>query len=161
MAGFQSPNYTQTPNDLFDNFISEMGEAELKVILAIIRGTFGYHRNEFVLSIRKIAKMTGLSINGVRAGAKAAEERGLIERVINKKRSTIWKVVVSPSDTTTNQSVEAELRARLVEIELKLKTLQQEFLDIKKRARETVSAARKRSDARELIELNKMLGIEQ
>jgi hypothetical protein len=58
---FKSPNYTQTPNDLIDVEMKKMGEAELKVVLAIVRQTIGYHR-------------------GVTHGAKLAEDHGYIRR---------------------------------------------------------------------------------
>lgn len=94
---FESPNHTQAPNDLFDSILKLIGEAELKVTLAVIRGTLGYHRNGFTCSIVKMAEMTGLSENGVIAGASAAEGRGTIERVIDGKKSTEWRVLFSTS----------------------------------------------------------------
>jgi len=94
---FESPNHTQAPNDLFDCLMKEMTESELKVTLAVIRGTLGYHRNGFDLSLAKMADMTGLSENGVMAGAKAAEQRGTIERVNNGRQTTNWRVLFSTS----------------------------------------------------------------
>jgi len=103
MTGFESPNYTQTPNDLFDSLMKGMSEAELKVTLAVIRGTFGYHRTAFKMSLAKLAKLTGLSENGAIAGAEAAEKRGTIKRIIEGKRSTIW---VAITETTSPSEVE-------------------------------------------------------
>src|SRR3990167_3655585 len=51
---FESPNHTQTPNDLFESLMQQMTEAELKVTLAVIRGTLGYHRDGFDCSLRKM-----------------------------------------------------------------------------------------------------------
>lgn len=103
---FESPNYTQAPNDLFDTHLRGLGEAELKVILVVIRHTFGYHREEFVLSSRKMADITGLSLHGVMDGAKAAEEHGFIERVTVGRKSTTWRACVSVAlgDTTLSRS---------------------------------------------------------
>ena len=69
--GFQSPNYTQTPNDLFDVLMAGMGDAELRVALAIVRQTIGYHREQVKFSIPKLMAMTGLSRNGVKDGAES------------------------------------------------------------------------------------------
>ena len=101
MNPFQSPNYTQTPNDLFDDLLPKMGLAEIKVILYIIRQTFGYHRDEIKISIRMIARATGLRPNSVIDGAREAEEHGLIERVQEGNKITTWRALVSvtPSDT--------------------------------------------------------------
>lgn len=99
MSGFQSPNYTQTPNELFDVLLPEMGKAELKVVLAIIRRTFGYHREEVKISIRDLARATGLRSNSVMVGAKLAEDHGLIERYQDGNTTTLWRSRVSVSET--------------------------------------------------------------
>lgn len=77
--GFQAPNYTQIPNDLFD-MIPEMGEALLRFLLAISRLTFGYHRDRARASLTKLEKMTGLSRPSVVKAAKQAEKLGLVEK---------------------------------------------------------------------------------
>lgn len=94
---FESPHYTQAPNDLFDCLMQDMTEVELKVTLAVIRGTLGYHRDGFDLSLKKMAQITGLSENGVMAGAEAAEKRGTIERINNGRQTTGWCVLFSDS----------------------------------------------------------------
>ncbi len=111
MSGFENPKYTQTPNDLFDKLMRNMDYAELKVVLAVIRHTFGYHRESFVLSVRKMAEITGLQQNSVMAGAEAAERHGLIERVTIGRKSTSWRAVVSASagDTDTASASEANV----------------------------------------------------
>jgi len=103
MSGFQSPNYTQTPNDLFDELLPDMGLAELKVIMCVVRHTFGYHRDEVKLSIRTIARFTGLTVNSVMEGARQAESHGLIERYIDGNKTTLWRAVVSVVPTKTRR----------------------------------------------------------
>lgn len=73
------PNYTQTPNAIYD-LMPEMKEAELRVTLAIVRETFGWHRETARLSITKLQKLTGLSRQGVINGTEAGIERGTILR---------------------------------------------------------------------------------
>jgi phage replication O-like protein O len=100
--GFQSPNYTQVPNDLFDILMQYMDGAELKVVLAIVRQTIGYHREATKFSIKKLSEMTGLCHNSVSAGADAAEKRGLIRRTNpDAQGSAEWEVVIfePPSKT--------------------------------------------------------------
>jgi hypothetical protein len=60
-----------------------------------------------------------------------------------------------------NSSKKAALQAQLREVELELKKLQEQFLEIKTRIKSSVSAARKRADARKISELRKQLGIEK
>jgi hypothetical protein len=68
MSGFTSPNHTQTPNDLFEVHLPEMGYAELKVVLVVVRHTFGYHRRGVRLSVSEMEAATGLSRKSVQDG---------------------------------------------------------------------------------------------
>ena len=104
MSGFTSPNYTQVPNDLFDALMSEMNGSELKVVLAIVRQTIGYHRERVVFSQSKIAKMTGLSYRVVIEAAEQAEKRGLIRR-LNKDNgsSAEWELIVTCEEKSQDE----------------------------------------------------------
>jgi phage replication O-like protein O len=96
--GFSSPNYTQIPNDLLDALMQGMGDAELRVVLAICRMTYGYHRTHAIIGISDLKKMTGLSYNGVVNGAKDAEKRGLIRRVNPTEQTKAeWEIIEAPS----------------------------------------------------------------
>lgn len=75
------PNYTQIPNELLEVDMLDMGLAELKVTLAILRATFGFHRAQAPLSYAKLMEITGLAREAVAAGVKAAVARGRIERI--------------------------------------------------------------------------------
>lgn len=95
MSGFASPNYTQVPNDYFD-LVMEMTEAETKVLTALVRATFGFHRDEIKLSVRALAKATKMSTSSVWIGAGKLEERGLIEKSVSEFDTvTTWRVVIS------------------------------------------------------------------
>lgn len=95
MTGFQAPNYTQVPNDYFD-LVMEMSEAETKILTALIRVTFGYHRDEIPMSVRELATHTKMSTSSVWIGAEKLEARGLIERSVSKNNTvTNWRVVIS------------------------------------------------------------------
>lgn len=52
--GFRSPNYTQVPDELFDVLLPELSGAELKVLLYIIRRTFGFKRDSDTISINQM-----------------------------------------------------------------------------------------------------------
>jgi phage replication O-like protein O len=88
---FAPPNYTQTPNDLFDHHMPDMSDAELRVVLAIVRLTFGYHKKRARASITKLQDITGLSRPAVIRGANKAVERGLLIK-IKTKRVNEWVV---------------------------------------------------------------------
>lgn len=108
MSGFQSPNYTQTPNDFFD-MLPDMEHSEANITLVMIRQTFGFHRDGFKMGINKLAKAAGLSRNAAKDGAESAERRGTFRRVNPASQGEAeWELVVDQPVTTpsTNDSLE-------------------------------------------------------
>ena len=93
--GFPRPNTTPTPDDLFDLFLPVLTHAELKVLLYIVRRTYGFKKSSDRISLKQICKGiitksgkrldsgTGLSRQGAITAVKSLEKRGLIvvERV--------------------------------------------------------------------------------
>jgi DNA-binding MarR family transcriptional regulator len=106
MQGFESPNHTQVPNDLFEKHLRNMKEAELKVILALMRQTLGYHREKVIFSITKICQMTGLSHNGVTSGARSAQKHGFVKRINNPedRTSAEWELVIRIKQSSPSPS---------------------------------------------------------
>lgn len=102
MSGFSAPNHTQTPNDLFDKYMMLMGESELKVTLAIIRKTLGFHKKSDPISLTQLQKATGLSRQGCIDGAEAAIKRGLVRRIgLGKRGVTVYEMVIGADQSTT------------------------------------------------------------
>ena len=58
---YEVPNHTQTPNVLFDEHMRKLSGAELKVVLAICRKTFGWHKVRDKISTAQLMELTGLS----------------------------------------------------------------------------------------------------
>jgi phage replication O-like protein O len=106
MTGFTSPNHTQTPNDLFDVHMMDMGECELKVALAIIRKTLGFHKKSDQISLTQLQKLTGLSRQGVIDGTEKAISRGIVEIVGTGKRGVLIYGLVINFDQSENQTDE-------------------------------------------------------
>jgi Bacteriophage replication protein O len=52
--GFRSPRYTQVPDELFDELIPHLSGAELKVLLYIIRRTFGFKKESDNISLNQL-----------------------------------------------------------------------------------------------------------
>ena len=96
-SGFISPRYTQVPDELFDDLMSHLSGAELKVLLYIIRRTFGFKKDVDNISLNQICKGiitrdgevldkgTGLSQQSVITALK-----GLVEKnaIVAKRRSS-------------------------------------------------------------------------
>jgi len=96
-SGFISPRYTQVPDELFDDLMSHLSGAELKVLLYIIRRTFGFKKDVDHISLNQISKGittrdgevldkgTGLSQQSVITALK-----GLLQKnaIVSKRRSS-------------------------------------------------------------------------
>jgi Bacteriophage replication protein O len=52
--GFQSPHYTMVPDELFDELLTTLSGAELKVLLYIIRRTFGFKQDADAISLAQM-----------------------------------------------------------------------------------------------------------
>ena len=77
---YKVPNHTQTPNELIDEHMRDMDMAELKVVLAICRKTFGWHKQYDRISLSQLEEITGMSRTSVIKGARQGIGRGVIER---------------------------------------------------------------------------------
>lgn len=112
---FQSPNYTQAPNDLFDDLLKQIDElSELKVTLAAIRQTFGYHRTQAEMSLSWFETVTGLARNSVRRGVEKSIERGTLAKVKEEtaRDGAIYEMVVEGQPLTPRGSAVAPLEGQ-------------------------------------------------
>ena len=88
--GFSRPNTTPTPDEVFDVFMTQLTHAELKVLLYIIRRTFGFKKDTDSISLNQISngittkdgreldRGAGLSKQGAITAVQNLEEKGLI-----------------------------------------------------------------------------------
>jgi hypothetical protein len=53
-GGFRSPNYTMVPDELFDELLPVLTGSELKVLLYIIRRTFGFKKDADAISLSQM-----------------------------------------------------------------------------------------------------------
>jgi phage replication O-like protein O len=122
-----APNYTQTPNDLFDHWLPHLNEGELKVLLVILRKTFGWHKNKDRISISQLAKITGLHEETVVRATRSLQSKGVISKEVVGpigKQETYYALIVSedsnnsyPSDETrtplgSNPPVQSEAQKK-------------------------------------------------
>ena len=103
----EKPNYTQTPNILFDEIMRDLNGAELKVILAVIRKTFGWHKERDRISLTQLEEMTGLSRQGIlNAIHGKKKEKSVIGGLVNKgyikiietKQGNVYELIVNEVD---------------------------------------------------------------
>lgn len=88
--GFQAPNYTMVPDELFDVLLPHLSGAEIKVLLYIIRRTFGFKKQSDDISLNQICRGittkdkrildhgTGLSQSTVQVALKGLTEKNII-----------------------------------------------------------------------------------
>ncbi len=106
---FQSPNYTQTPNDLFDLHMASMTGAELKVVMAAVRKTVGFHKKRETISISQFQQLTGLSRQGVLDAIDDAKTHGFLKEVGTGKRGAKRYELSIQSNELTSQESRPEL----------------------------------------------------
>lgn len=106
-ARIPAPNYTQVPNAIFDLMADKdagLTEKELKVLLAVARKTFGWHKKRDKISLTQLEQLTSLSRPSVVAGLESAIERGIIRRTpdSNDKRGGVfYELVVEDIDQSS------------------------------------------------------------
>jgi phage replication O-like protein O len=98
--GFRSPRYTQVPDELFDLLLPRLSGAELKVLLYIVRRTFGWKKDSDRISLsqfengitRRTGEVldggTGLSSRAVRLALQSLVEKNVL---IKKRVTTLEK----------------------------------------------------------------------
>jgi hypothetical protein len=89
-AGLAAPSYTQTPDEIFDWIMAYLKGAELKVLLYIVRRTFGFKKAADAISLeqlcngivrrdgRRLDLGTGLKRQTVLAALRSLREKNLI-----------------------------------------------------------------------------------
>jgi phage replication O-like protein O len=96
--GFITPRYTQVPDELFDALMAHLSGAELKVLLYIIRRTFGFKKDADNISLNQICNGiatregevldsgTGLSLSTVQIALKGLVEKNCVMTARNRSK---------------------------------------------------------------------------
>lgn len=96
--GFSKPNYTQVPDELFDRLMPFLSDAELRVLLYLIRRTFGFKKEADAISLKQMVEGiqtadgrildhgTGLSKATVARGLAGLRKKGIIKAERNRSR---------------------------------------------------------------------------
>jgi len=80
IALFTAPNWTQVPNLLLDEKMSQVSPAEFKCIMLITRKTVGFHRQMARISLKEFTIKCGLSKQGVLNSINNLLEKGFIKK---------------------------------------------------------------------------------
>lgn len=78
---FKAPEWTQVPNQLFDSLIPTLKEGELRVLLVILRQTFGWHKDWDRIPISQLMSKTGMKRKAVCNSTTSLIKKCLIKKV--------------------------------------------------------------------------------
>jgi hypothetical protein len=98
-SGFRRPSYTMVPDELFDELLPELSGAELKVLLFVVRRTFGFKRDADAISLaqmlhgittregRVLHRGVGLSKPTLLGALRSLQEKGVLRAA--RRRSAV------------------------------------------------------------------------
>ena len=102
--GFSSPNGTIVPDDVFDKLMPHLSDIELRVLLYIIRRTFGFKKDSDTISLSQV--VTGITTQDGRVldqGAGVSKPSAIkAVRLLEAK-----KIIVTRSNTSPERGFEA------------------------------------------------------
>ncbi len=77
-----APSHFQTPNDLVDHWLPQLGEAEVKVLLVVFRKTFGWHKEKDQISLSQFQTLTGLNRTNTCRAINSLIDKGILQKEI-------------------------------------------------------------------------------
>jgi phage replication O-like protein O len=102
------PCYFQTPNDLVDHWLPLLSEAELRVLLVVIRKTFGWQKTRDRISLSQMTHLTGMTRSGITGGVDGLIEKGIIKKEVigeNGAQESYYELIVhEPDSNKSDQS---------------------------------------------------------
>lgn len=78
------PDSTSIPNIIFDEFMKELSHAEFKLLICILRKTYGIGKTRAPISLYEMERMTTLSRSGLSGCLNSLVHRGFILKFKSK-----------------------------------------------------------------------------
>lgn len=104
---FKAPNYTQVPNDFFDELLPSLKEGELKVLIIIMRQTFGWGNKAWDrISVSQLVKKTGLGRATVIRAVQSLHKKKIITKVTKgeKGEQESWYSLIVQNENPIDDS---------------------------------------------------------
>jgi uncharacterized phage protein (TIGR02220 family) len=101
MSKLLIPNTCQVPNVLLDEIMPRLPGVPLKVLLAIVRQTYGFGIESKQIGLKRLAELTGLSVQSVLNGLEALE--GLVTIKRGPRNSRVQNDYALNLDISTGQ----------------------------------------------------------
>ena len=89
--------FTKFPNELLENIMcSKLKATEIKILLCVIRYTYGFHREQHQLSVSFIQKATDLSHNNVQKAIQLLIEKAILIETRKYTPTTPRCIAINP-----------------------------------------------------------------
>lgn len=92
------PNYTQVPNVFLDEWLPYFNQVETKVLLVIMRKTFGGQKTRDRISLSQLEISTGSSRQAILRATKSLQTKKLITKIVVGKKGeqcTYYELVIT------------------------------------------------------------------
>lgn len=103
--GFSKPTYTQVPDEFFDELMVHLSEAELRVLLYVMRRTFGFKKDADAISINQmvsgITTKDGTILDRGCGLGRTAVKKG-VAGLIEKRVLSVKKIQAENGEYETN-----------------------------------------------------------
>ncbi len=97
LSPISAPNFTQTPNILMDDWLPHLSHVELKVLMVIMRKTFGWQKVRDRISLSQLEKFTGSLRKAILKAVNDLQDKGLILKKVEGKigtQKTYYELVI-------------------------------------------------------------------
>jgi hypothetical protein len=97
-------NYTKVPNILLDESMYDLTLLELQVMLYMSRKIFGFHRETWQRSYRKLAEDIGCTLANAHLACKSLVGKGILKAEDGGRSGMVWSVIVHNNVITSNNA---------------------------------------------------------
>jgi phage replication O-like protein O len=122
--GFQFPNTTQIPNEVFDTLMPQLSGGELKVLLYICRRTFGFRKDSDRISLAQISRGITTKTGRVLDHGTGLCKRHVINALKQLEKKNIIIITRTVDETGLNAVNTYSLNIRDIESEVGTKSPQ-------------------------------------
>ena len=95
------PNFTQVPNVLLDDFMSQVDSDTFKVLMVICRKIYGYHKDSDRISLSQLQSISGLTRKMVKKAIRILIERKVLYILENETRTHARRYTLILSENST------------------------------------------------------------
>lgn len=112
MSNPYKPNTVGVPNIIFDYWMAQLTDGEFKVLMAIARKTYGWHKQRDMISLKQIEEMTNLSRRGIIKIIDSLVERKIVIKTKSKTEDGDDAPNVYEINTECEEGVNADVGGR-------------------------------------------------